>query len=350
MAEQTILFCSQDAGGTNALFPVVKEIAKKRLYHWEYLACGTGKKILITESIFFEEGDSLNEDYIGHFMDSLLPSIVVLGTSQGYSMEKKVLRQSLERNIPSVSVIDYWSNYRQRFSGHEKGGLMLPSCICVVDELMKQEMIAEGFDPSLLVVTGNPFFSTYAQSQVRGAASNAPFLFLSQPFSEISTSFDPGYDEFQVLTDVLSSLEYIRKHSPFSVLLVVRPHPREDPDKYSRFLDSVRHTFPVKVEAHTPLSTLIGGARAVIGMSSAGLLEAALRGKPAISYQPNVQKDISILHKLRVAATITSKEALSKALLRPAAPDVALLREHYTDRESIYRVIGTIQDCIPAHR
>ena len=65
-----------------------------------------------------------------------------------------------ERGIPTLSIVDFWSNYTERFD-------TLPDKIAIIDEQMRQEMLAEGFPDDKLVITGQPAFDCLAEKRKR---------------------------------------------------------------------------------------------------------------------------------------------------------------------------------------
>ena len=77
--------------------------------------------------------------------------VVLLGTSVGGpEHEKELAAAAHEAGVPSLAVLDYWSSYDRRF------GAVAPDVVAVVDERMGAELVASGFHPGRVVVTGAP--------------------------------------------------------------------------------------------------------------------------------------------------------------------------------------------------
>src|SRR5207248_11353111 len=76
-----------------------------------------------------------------------------------------LFRSELKGHVPSVYVLDFWSNYWQRFSDSGKDLKFLPEKICVMDNAAEEAMIAEGIPPDRIAVTGNPHFEDFRSEE-----------------------------------------------------------------------------------------------------------------------------------------------------------------------------------------
>src|SRR3989344_5478552 len=134
-----VLFSANDAGGANAIAPVIASLAGKGAELHGALS-GPAQDIFAASGIPFTAGFSAS------------PEIFVAGTSAGDTPDKRIMRELT--GTPSLYVLDFWLNYWQRFSTTgKKDFAYLPTRICVMDEIAKGEMIAEGFPPERLIVT-----------------------------------------------------------------------------------------------------------------------------------------------------------------------------------------------------
>ena len=88
-------------------------------------------------------------------------------SANGIDLEKLFLGAARRLGVPALAVLDFWSNYRQRFSDQRDNLIYLPDRIAVMDEHARTEMIAEGFAPELLSVTGQPAFDALEPAQQR---------------------------------------------------------------------------------------------------------------------------------------------------------------------------------------
>jgi hypothetical protein len=208
--------------------------------------------------------------------------------------------------IPSLAVLDSWLNYSNRLSG--SGGRLdyLPDRIAIMDKRAQVEMVAEGFDPARLVVTGQPAFDNIVRSReqftsahrqaLRGqwgvGESERVVLFASQPLSVLYGT-DPanpaymGFYEHTVLPRLVAALEAIATDSGRAVALVVRPHPREDRG-WLEGLRSAAVRIVVSSEGDPREAAL--SADLVTGMNSVLLMEACYMRCLAVSLQPGLRR------------------------------------------------------------
>lgn len=154
-----------DAGGTNALIPVLNLLSKDHNFHLMIFAYREGRKILHKRGINFTElsetitlKDTL--EILGNCQAEFLFSDTSLNSLAQTSVELEKLFTLAARKlgIPSLSLLDYWSNYSIRFSDNKKNLIYLPDKIAIMDRQAYDDMIAENFPPELIIITGQPAF------------------------------------------------------------------------------------------------------------------------------------------------------------------------------------------------
>lgn len=286
-----ILVSAQDPGGTNSVLPVATELI--RLGH-EVVAEAEG----VARDMFTTRSISL-----GTFSD---PAVVLLGTSGGESVEKRVTRD-MRSKAPTVAVLDFWSNYWQRFSSAGvKDFAYLPDLICVMDEIAKEEMIAEGFPPEKIVVTGNPHFDHFAETITRDTEDKKRILFISQPMrmdGDMPGFTPPDVDEYTIL-------ETLRDFLPIGHTLFIRLHPRDVADKYDVYLSD-----RVCLAPEATLEEALSASGLIIGVATPVLIQAVAAGKKALSYESvRVHRDDMVSNRTGVTTRIDSPEELARAL------------------------------------
>jgi hypothetical protein len=240
-----------------------------------------------------------------------LPKLVgeasLLLTATSVNQENGELRAiglAKAHGLPSLTLLDFWSNYCLRFT-NAAGQLLLPDKIAVMDELARSEMIEKGFSPASLVVTGQPAFDRLAKAKssitpqrrqtLRKDAgvrkTGFLILFISQPFADIYGNDDAtkralGFREQDVLSQCCQTLSELSRQLATPITLAIRPHPREHAEKFQAIEDgSFRTTVwitPDQLEAVLSVDL-------VLGMNSILLYEAALMGCPVISFQPGLK-------------------------------------------------------------
>jgi hypothetical protein len=297
-----ILFCANDSGGANSIAPVIELLLRQGAQTIGYLT-GPARDIFSARGIPFEDSGSIET------ILATKPDVFVAGTSVGNSLDKQILAHL--GNVPSIYVLDFWLNYWQRFSTiGEKDFKYLPSVVCIMDGVAKEEMVGEGFPPERLVVTGNPHFDHFCDSVSCDVEDLYRILFVSQPVRSLAML--PGFasvahDEYATLEDTISAIKAL----PNKYYLSIRLHPREPANKYDHYLSSrLRIASERQVEAALSVSGL------VVGISSPVLMQAAAAGKKVLSYEPNLAgKDPLVSNRVGVTPLVNRKEDLQEALM-----------------------------------
>lgn len=299
-----ILFSAFDAGGGNAIFPVIKNIFPERKYEVFCIIGGPSKEIFLREDIKFIDADLLTRKDLRNLVKDFHPDFFISGTSMGHRFDRDILPVARELGAKSIYIIDYWAHYWERFSGFKKDLAYLPDLICVMDSGTKEEMAAEGFDPKKIAVTGNPYFDYFQKNIRSGKEDRKTVLFMSQPISDRRDEF--GYDEFGVLDDLLGALGDLRE----DFRVVIRQHPKEAVGKFDKYIGK-----NVSIDSGSPVEEIISGAGLIVGMNSMVLFQAAIAGKKVISYQPGLKtKDFLISNMLGLSRLAVKKSDLEKLL------------------------------------
>jgi hypothetical protein len=277
--------------------------------------------------------------------------LLFTGTSlNGLDLEKRFLLAGRTLPIPSLAVLDYWSNYRVRFSDASGALTGLPDKIAIMDEQARREMREVGFEDERLVVTGQPAFDRLAGVRRRCAhdereslrsrlglpTTDLLVLFASQPISSVfgkdaSCPLYPGYTEQDVLEQLVSALKRIAARAGKPMTLLIRPHPRET-------------DWPVRSGTDHGLRTILSprgdavdellAADLVVGMTTVLLVEACLLGCVVVSLQPNLRLDDTLP---------TNRQGYSRPVYRDAdiEPTIeALLMDGAARTEALRQVQG----------
>lgn len=302
-----IVAVAGDPGGAAALGPVLAELAGRAEVRVQALAYRQARSVWKRQGLAYQE---LPESLTPAAADKLLAhpqaALLLTGTSvNGVDLEKKFFAAARQRQVPSLAVLDFWSNYRRRFADGNGPLPPVPDRIAVMDQRARDEMIAAGFEAARLCVTGQPAFDALpacranftsarrAALRRRWGASgeDAVVLFASQPLASLygSTPDNPrylGYCEHSVLEALIRALERIAPRCGRAILLVIRPHPREKRADLERHCSS---SIRVRVEDAGEAREAALAADLVAGMTTVLLLEAALMGCAAVSLQPGLR-------------------------------------------------------------
>ncbi|HEY3902201.1 MAG TPA: hypothetical protein VGM54_26545 [Chthoniobacter sp.] len=357
-----------DPGGAGALAPVIDALRatqRVRIDARAYRhACAVWQKCGLSFQPLDEQAEvSLPAD----------AHLVLTSTSlNGLDLEKRFIGAARLQGIPSVSVLDFWSNYRPRFSSSDDSLNCVPDHIAVMDGQARDEMIAEGFEPQQLVVTGQPAFDDLAtwhaaftpekrqavRRKLGVQEGELLVVFASQPFSAFAGSDSSlpqyrGFDERSVAAQLLHALEEAVANDQRRITLVIRPHPRED----ARSFDHLRsETVRVRVTMNGDARETVATADLVVGMNTALLIEACYLGCVVVSLQPGLNgTDPLPTNRLGFSRAVYSDREIAPTI-RELLLDASARRratenlEHFrVDGNAAKRVTELVISLLPTH-
>lgn len=324
-----VLVVAGDAGGAAAVAPVVKLLkaddrVELRSAVYRQAVEVWGRNGLECEKL----SDQLNDKDL--FGLGAAADVLLLGTSvNGVDYERRLGAFFPDR---SVAVLDFWSNYAPRFR-MENGQLAQPRRICVMDESVREPMMKEGFHSACLTVTGQPAFDRLSEVKNAFSSEERAFIrnkyevkepgylvfFASQPLAEFYALPElrgryPGYDQSTVLKKLLLGLDHLSDQRSLSISLLVRPHPRENPDTLAWVRE---HLGPTRVFVSRDEDGLTGALAAdlVCGMNTVMLAEACFVGCRVISIQPGLTgQDTLPTNDLGLSLLVRTDAELNRAL------------------------------------
>jgi hypothetical protein len=328
-----ILIICGDPGGANALVPVIRRLKSENIAGLQIFAYREAMEIMSRNDILFSHPDeAITNAEIEELLGKNRPDIIVTGTSVNFvDLEKKFIGAARKLKIPCLALLDFWANYSQRFSDDELNLIYVPDKIAIMDDLAFNEMVAEGFCPETLVITGQPAFDTFAdqkwnfthemQQKIRCDLQINPnelfILFVSQELAKWFGDDDSnpqflGYTEHTVLHDVIPALEQISRKYEKPIVMIIRPHPCEKPDKYGGFnSDSIR----ISVSAEGDPRDIVMGADLIIGMNTMLLVESCYLGSIVVSVQPGLRfKDFIPTNLMGYSIPVYSREKILETL------------------------------------
>ncbi|MGI9218309.1 MAG: UDP-N-acetylglucosamine 2-epimerase [Hydrogenophaga sp.] len=217
-------------------------------------------------------------------MDALQPDAVVATNSP--RSERTALDVAGERGLPAVGMVDLFGLDSDTYVLHAPK----PAWTCVISEGVRQRLIARGFPPDGVVVTGNPafdgLFSAHNHERAqrflaeRGWQDLKPVLFAGhwEPQAHPATPVPVGQALPREIEAVLRDCVQTRD----DLALIVRYHP-SDWTEYPRLPDEPRIHF--SEPPREPIHPLILASEAVVVQTSTVGLESAVGGKPVISVE-----------------------------------------------------------------
>lgn len=294
-----IFLFAHDPGGGRAVAKVAEHLRTGDSCRLDLYAAGPSLNLYRMLGI---KANPLEEDFHKTLV-AASPDVLLTATSLSAPHDRFLIREASNLGIPSLALIDHWSNYRLRFTGPE--GTFYPDVIGSIDSVMTEEMIADGVPPDLIVETGNPVFDDLiqissplglkmrARTRCDWGATEDDFvvLYASQPVAGYYGDNPEnkkylGYTEFEVAEIIMNCLDELAVSSR-PLHLIFRPHPKEERGYYESALKKKRR-FRATIDRIGNHYESVLGADVVVGISSILLIEAAIMGRVAISVQPNL--------------------------------------------------------------
>jgi hypothetical protein len=326
----SVVIVSGDPGGANAVAPVLQKLLFEGKVKVHAFAYREARKLWKEKGIpFVELPDTTTKESAKTLLREHGADLYFSGTSYNdQEFEKQFVAAARDLIIPSLIIIDYPSNYSIRFSDNAGNRIYLPDKIAIMDKHAFGEMVEEGFDPSLLVITGQPAYddliierdSFSAKDRARertnlGAQGDElVVVFASEPlfWGTPDNPADCGYTMTGVLHALITALDTIQEKSRRKILLVIRPHPREDPRE---FQDIKGEKIRVIVSSTGRSRDIIQSADLVCGMTTALLIEACYLGCVVASIQPGLSGlDILPSNRLGYSTPIYKEEDIIPVL------------------------------------
>jgi hypothetical protein len=296
-----VLAIAGDAGGARALAPVLEVLGQDPRVSLRVLAYRAAPSVWATRDVRFE---AVEEDASAARLAGILdrpPALLLTATSYPPGLELHLTAAARTRRVRSAALLDFWSNYAERFRLAD-GGRVLPDRILVMDDQARDEMLAEGFEAGLLLITGQPAlgelgawrsrFSDARRREIRdavGAEDRPLVVFVSQPLSQIYGSGripELGYDEHTVLRLLAERLQRLALRMDRRLALAVKLHPRDVPAPLPVTDD---RRLRIRTSGDVDGRDLVMAADLVVGMNSELLVEACALGGVTLSLQPGLK-------------------------------------------------------------
>lgn len=329
-----IIFAAQNPGGFDAIAPIIKNLQKNSNFGLMVFLKNQSRDFAKKEGIKYIDANNLSFEEIKKNIKESSPNLIFTATSAESSIEKEIIKIANIKKIPTISIVDYWGNYKKRFGEKLE---YLPDYILVIDEKMKKGMRIEGIPENRIFITGNPHFDRFSDNKILPEDKNL-IVFYSQPFSEQSNK---DFNEIKIFDDVIKVLEKIYPKKE----IIVKFHPKEE--NHSKFNETIKSTkLKIKIEEKLKADDLSKKAGLIIGINSMALFDAVLMQKKVLSYQPNQKKEkdtlISNIYSWSVPV-YKNPDLLPelKNIYTKSLPKKELL-EKYTKNKSTQKVINFI--------
>jgi len=252
-----------DAGGAEQISWLLRNIPQKVLAHLD----GPAKRIFESSGVRFQGIDRLDE--------ILECDLVITGSGWMSQLEVNVLRAARLMGIPTITLLDHWVNYLERFGDGED---CLPQIIAVTNSVALQ--IAQEKFPNKAVWLFPDFQVESYRDTLRNTNRIATsVLVLLEPNSISNTTFAVNNSNTENLID----LAILLKNASGLSSVIIRPHPSQiNNGLMAGVLDKYQGVIEVS-KASTLLEDLESSV-AVIGLNSYAMYISSQCDIPTYSY------------------------------------------------------------------
>lgn len=260
--------CSFDAGGGNALAPLLKDLDNVS----SFIVDGPALNIYST---LFPELHILNRKTLDVETDLLISS-----TGWQSSLEYETMEMALLRGIPVIAVLDHWVNYLGRFE--RQGKVINPTYFLAFDDASENKINQEFTSPKILRTENRYLARTLSEIRDLRTISNSrtyDFTFIGEPLSRSSEYTNwSEYDAIQHFFEVLRIYGYVNSR------IAIKPHPAEDSKKYDFYIPNDFNN--VEIIHGENLSKILAETDSVVGCHSMALYIAELSGNNVYTALP----------------------------------------------------------------
>ena len=275
------------------------------------------------------------------FIERISPDLVVATNSP--RAERAAILAAGQLGIPSVCVVDLFAIQEVQWIGQPG----YATRVCVLNESVRDRLLAHGRDAHEIAVTGNPAFdqlrapeNIQAGAQLRRERGWDDGKKIILWASQIEPLKHPFVDLLGDPTLPCRVEEYLREivTADENLRLVVRYHPSER----NVFNPANRVDFSPLSE---PIATLLHAVDVVVVTASTVGLEAALSGRPVISVDLSVFTPDTQYSAMGISIGVTDLSELKIALnksLASAAPVMMRGQSSNSSTKNVLQVINTL--------
>jgi hypothetical protein len=227
---------------------------------------------------------------------------ILTGSSWQSDLEWRALQIARTLGKPSVTFLDHWLNYTDRFTRMAKE--CLPDVLWVADSYALQICERE-FPVTVIENVGNPYLESITeraagQLSVLEPGRKQRVLIVTEPVSEhalkqYGDAMHFGYTEFEAVELMLERLPQLLDFNALE-LIVVRPHPSESLQKYEYLVDNPQR-LPVVVRKDSDLLDEVLESSIVVGCETMALVVALAAGRRTVSCIPAGGRPCALPHE-----------------------------------------------------
>jgi len=296
--KKIMVVCS-DPGASQAVLMLHRKL-KRRSHRPIVVARHSGRKIARQFNIEREENGEAYGSYgrIKRYLLKENPSFLITGTSLRDNIERDYIKAARQLDVPTLSVVDWWTNFKKRFVHSTSKELRIPDFIWVMDKGMKKRCPKDIYRKAKIIVGGNPYLSQISKHVKSRKAkrrivlkalgldpSRKTILYFAEPLYK-------GYNQFKIFEKICEAIS--EALSEKKVNIIVKFHPNGQKRKIYKRYGSIanRRLHPAVcakrfvINKHSA-SELIEISDYVWGMNTTPMLEAMLKERLVSSFLPD---------------------------------------------------------------
>jgi ribosomal-protein-alanine N-acetyltransferase len=257
-----------DSGGAEQISWLLRNLPHKT---WIF-SDGPAKRIFESSQISFNRVKTLN--------DAIRCDLVITGSGWMSDLEVSAIREARFRNTPSITVLDHWVNYLERFGVDEADK---PQILAVTNSRALQ--IAQEKFPDKVVWSLPDFqIMSYKEAMNSAVSHRNCVLILLEPTSTLSPKF---MIDKEAIRKLIRSAILMKKDRGLRTVLV-RPHPSQIGDStFLQNLDEFKEE--IKISQSKTLLEDLEVSEVVIGFSTYALYISTMCGIDTRSYFAEVE-------------------------------------------------------------
>ena len=263
---QKVAICSHDAGGAEVLSSIVKNYKKKYFFSLSGPAVNIFKK-KIKNIKNYPIKTSINKS-----------QLLITSTSVKSNIELQAIKYAKKKNKETISVLDHWSRYKDRFI--IKKSLILPNKIWTLDP--EAMTLSQKLFPKIKIkLVKNVYLDSIKKIK---NIKHKRILF-------VSDNYDDFYQKKGVDLLILKKfINYLKKKSSrnLPIKIYLKPHPSEKKKNKYKNLDF--NNIEIKIIYKKKLFKLMKNFGTVAGHQSMALVVGKLFGLKTIGIKTNTEE------------------------------------------------------------
>lgn len=239
-------------------------------------------------------------------IDDIRPgNCAVFGSTWNFQYTRQSLKRLATRGVKTAFLFDTWSNYGRHFR-LTSGQYIFPNVIFVIDEFIRNQLLALGVTSRTIVTIGHPEIADniktarealLVRNQKRNNSSSEKqsglvVTIILEPLKENYSKSDLLFDEFEFVKKVIA----YTKNTDLDVnKFSIRLHPRHQQDDCQNRLRNLDNNISVVCPGDLSVAANLAESDIVFGISSIILVTAGMLGLPTYSVNPFRNED----HKVK---------------------------------------------------